>query len=234
MARKKDIPMDDYCKQFFLLKYIVNLYYPQYICKFFQRLEKSGFDVSSEVIDAMKLIGRNTTNTLCEEVKQYVLLSPYINGITIHQGIISIYSEFGNFSFYSTRKYLQENQKALKMINDYITQGHCHHLSWQLLNYLEKANLVTSLLPAYFEGNYYHSVVRNQDGFIIDVANEIVYEEEMRDFLFKGHIVVETEKENLDKRLQEAILDEDEESKKLNFTSAMLLTLHKEYKKLKN
>lgn len=182
----------------------------------------------------MKLIGRNTTNILCEEIKQYVLLSPYINGITIHQGLISIYSEFGNFSFYSTRKYLQENQKALKMINDYITQGYCHHLSWQLLNYLEKANLVTSLLPAYFEGNYYHSVVRNQDGFIIDVANEIVYEEEMRDFLFKGHIVVETEKENLDKRLQEAILDEDEESKKLNFTSAMLLTLHKEYKKLKN
>lgn len=117
------------------------------------------------------------------------------------------------------------------MINQFTTQGYCHHLSWELMTYLEKANLVTSLLPAYYEGNYYHSVIRNQDGFIIDVANEAVYDDDTRDLLFKGHIVVETEKENLDKRLQEAIMDEDEESKESNFAKAMLLTLHKEYKK---
>lgn len=178
MIRKKGIPSDDFCKQFFILKYMVNLYYPQYIYEFFHKLEESGFDVSSEIVDAMKLIGRNTINTLNESVKQYVMLSPYINDVAINNGKITIYSdEFGNYSFYSPRKYLQKNKKALKMINQFTTQGYCHHLSWELMTYLEK--------------------------------------------------------ENLDKRLQEAIMEEDEESKESNFVNAMLLTLHKESKKYK-
>lgn len=234
MTRKKGVQSNDYCKQFFILKYMVNLYYPQYIYEFFHRLEESGFDVSSEIVDAMKQIGRNTINTLNESVSQYVMLSPYINNVSINNGKITIYSDkFGDYSFYSTRNYLKENKKALKIINKYTTQGYCHHLSWELISYLEKVKLVTTLLPAYYEGNYYHSIVRNQDDFIIDVANEAVYDDDTRDLLFKGHIVVETEKENLDKRLQEAIMDEDEESKETDFVKAMLLTLHKESKKYK-
>ena len=234
LAKSEGIPNNDFVKQFYLLKYAINLYYPKYIPEFFARLEASGFDVSSEIVDAMKTLGVNTIDALDEDLKQYILLSPYIQGLSINQGKIMIYSdEFGDYSFYSTRKYLLSNKKALAFIRKYVTQNYCHQASWSLIQYLDNANLLTSLLPAYFEGNYYHSVIRNQDGLIVDAANQVVYDEKTRDFLFKGNIVAETKKEHLNCQLQVAKEEEDHESKEIDFPKALLLALHRESKAMK-
>lgn len=233
ILEKTDIPTDDYRKIFFFLRYTIIMNCPKYIPIFFKILEDCGFDMSSEVIYAMKLIGKNTFNKLDCGLEHFILSSPVIDSVTNKDGNITIFSEeFGNYSFISTRKYLYNNKRALFLIQRYLTEGYCHNISWELMKYLEDASLITSLLPSYFEGEYYHSVVRNSDGLIIDSANNIVIDDETRDYLFKSNDVVETRKENLEERLKEAIKDEDEESIKIDFPQALLLALHKESKKL--
>lgn len=233
LVANSDIENDDFTKIFYELRYIILLYFPKYISTFFKLLEEWGFDVSSEIIDAMKVLCRNTINYIDEGIKEYLKLSPAIDYISNDKGKITIHSdEYGDYSFCSIRKYLALNEKALWLIKNYETQGFCHQMSWELMNYLEQANLITTLLPSYFEGQYYHTVIRNQDGLIIDIANEAVYSDDMRDFLFKGHDVIETEKKDLKIKLSDAIASEDDKSKSINFPNAMLLALHKEYQNI--
>ena len=239
LATKRGIPTNDYRKQFYYLKYMVFINYPKYIKEFYRILENSKFDMSSEIVDAMKLIGKNTIYTFDEDIRRYILLSPLIDDVVNDNGNISIYSdELGDYNFCSTRKYLYKNKRALYLIQNYLTQGYCHQMSWELMSFLEQANLITTLLPAYFEGTYYHTVVQNQDNFIIDIANEIVIDSNVRDSLFKGQIISSTKKQDLFSKLKEAKIKEAKIKEAKNyenedsFTNSLLLALYSESKKL--
>lgn len=233
LIAKTDIPVNDYRKLFYFLRQTIILNFPKYVPIFFKLLEDSGFDMSSEIIYAMKLIGKNTFDDLDEDLKQYILRSPIIDAVSSKKGKITIFSEeYGDYSFSSTKKYLYENKKALYLIQNYLTEGFCHQMSWEIMKYLNDASLITSLLPSYFEGEYYHTVIRDNNGLIIDSANEAVFDDDTRDFLFKGHDVVETKKIDLEYNLRQAIKDEDDKSKEIDFPPAMLLTLHQEFKNM--
>lgn len=233
LYEKEGIEKDDYISQFYYLKYIVYTYYPKFINVFFNLLDNCGYDLSSEIIEAMKLIGRNSTSILDEDIKQYILLSPYIDDITNNKGKFTIHSnDFGDYSFMSTKKYLENNKEAIKLIKGYYTALFCHQMSWEMMKYLDDASIITSLLPSYFTGTYYHTTIRNEDGIIIDIANESVFDDQTRDFLFKGKIICETKKEDLENCLNDALLNEDEEAKKVDYPNAMLLTLHEQWKRL--
>lgn len=218
----------DYRSMFFYLKYKVKLCYPSYISFFYQLLEDSGYDVSSLVIEAMKQLGKGPRD---QDVFDYVKLSPYIDEVTTMKDKVTIHSEtFGDFSFLPLRTYFRENKKALYLLKYFQTIGCCHQMSWELIKTLENSRLITSLLPSYYVGTYYHTVICDQNEFIVDAANEIVYDQETQDFLFQGTIVSNTKKEELEVQLAKAVAFEDEESKKKQFPKALLLALHSEMK----
>lgn len=231
------IDKSDAACEFYFLKWALFNYSRQHIPYFFELLESFGYDMFSEVIDTMQLIGKDTQKSVDPEVTRYAMLSPYINGITVHNnkpGLITIHSDdLGDYSFYPSRVYLKDNEEAVKLINKYETSGFCHQMSWEMMNHLENGELITSLLPLYFEGTHYHTVLRDNDGLVIYPANEAVYSEDTRDILFKAEDVCTTKKEDLDSKLKLAIEAEDEGSKMIDFPNAMLLTLHEQSKGLR-
>lgn len=210
----------------------------EYIPYFYKLLESFGYDMFSEVMDTIVLLGKNAEPRVHPDYVNYALISPYINRITVDNnkdGLVTIDSEeLGTYSFYPSRFYLQDNEPAINLIKNYVTQGFCHQMSWAMMDHIDKCELVTSLLPSYFEGTHYHTVLRNEEGLIIDVANEAVYSEDVRDMLFKSKDICSTAKEDADSKLKLAIEAEDEESKTTEFPNAMLLTLHEQSKGLKS
>lgn len=191
--------------------------------------------MESEIINAMDLIGKNTINRLDDDIKAYIMLSPYIQGISNNAGQITIHSdEYGDYTFMSALKRFEENPVATDLIRKYITNTMCHQMSWELMKYVDDATLVTSLLPSYFEGNYYHTYIEEKEGRVIDIANNIAYPQELTDYLFKAHVVLKTMKTDMDKKLEMAIREEDEKSKQIDFPKAMLLVLHEESKGLRS
>ena len=88
-------------------------------------------------------------------------------------------------------------------------------------------------MPSYFEGTHYHTVLRDNEGLIVDAAMEAVYTEDTRDMLFKADDICLTKKEEMDEKLNLAIEAEDEKSKNIDFPNAMLLTLYEQSRGLR-
>lgn len=222
--------------EFYFLKWVLFNYSQKYLPYFYELLDSLGYDMFSEVIDTMKLIGKDSVDGIDNHVTAYAMISPYINGITVHKetpGLVTIHSDdLGDYSFYPSRMFLKGNKDALYLINEYITAGCCHQISWHMMGHHEKCELITSLLPSYFEGTHYHTVVKLASGMIVDSANDAVYTDETRDYLFKGEDICKTDKEDLNLRLEEAMKAEDEASKIEDFPEAMLLTLHEQTKRM--
>lgn len=234
LMRIYKIDSNDPAEEFYFLKWVLFNYGHKYISYFYSLLENMGYDLYSEIIDTMKLIGKDTNDKVSSDILAYTMISPYINGITIPKnkpGLVIIHSdELGDYTFYPSRVYLNNNEKALNLINDFITERYCHQISWEMMKHFDKCQLITSLLPLYFEGTHYHTVIRDNRGLIIDSANDAVYTEEVRDFLFKGKDICTTKKEELEKELNLAMEVEDEESKIIDFPPAMLLALYNQSK----
>lgn len=234
LADVHQIDMTDPVNEFYFMKWVLFNYSQKHIPYFYQLLEEMGYNLFSEVIEAMKTIGKETQDEVDPGVVEYVKISPYIDGITEHKdapGLVTIHSEdLGDYSFYPSRVYLKGNKPALKLVNEFKTERFCHQMSWELVNCFDKCQLITSLLPSYFEGTHYHTIVKDDKGLIVDVANEAVYTEDTCDILFKPKDICVTEKADLDSRLEIATLEEDDESKKIGLPNAMLLTLHEQSK----
>ncbi len=230
------VDTSDPAKEFYFLRWALFNYCHRCIPYFYELLEDMGYDMYSEIMDTMNLIGKDTYSIVDPETVAYALISPYINGITTHKdkpGMVTIHSDdLGDYSFYPLRIYLKENKSALNIINKYEKARFCHQMSWEMMNHFDKCQLITSLLPSYFEGTHYHTVAKDDAGFIVDCAMEAVYTEEMRDYLFKPKDICVTDKSDLDGKLKEAMENEDEESKLIDFPPAMLLTLHEQSKAL--
>ena len=227
-AIKKGISKNNYTEQFFYLRYRIFTNYKEYINEFFNLLENYGYNMINEIIRSMCLIGETTFIKLEDSIKNYVLLCPFINDIENNNGKITIHSNlFGDYSFITTLNYLSNNPDALSLIIYYVTKQYCHIMSWDLIKCLENASLITYNLPYYFFGYYYHTIIK-QDESIIDVANSFVIDEETRDRLFKGRLVVETPKEDLNKKLAEAknYLHPEED-----FNKPLIIALNKEREK---
>ncbi|MCX4364880.1 MAG: hypothetical protein OSJ70_03825 [Bacilli bacterium] len=237
LARAYDIDTQDAAKEFCFLKWCLFNYNHKPLSYFYELLEDFGYDMFSEIIDTMSLIGKDTKVMIDPDVVNYAKISPYINRITVDNrknGLVTIHSdELGDYSFYPSRVYLSNNTGALKLVNEYETAQFCHQMSWEMMNHFDKCELVTSLLPSYFEGTHYHTVLKNSEGLVVDAALEAVYTEETRDILFKAEDICLTPKEDLNAKLKLAIEAEDEESKKIDFPNAMLLTLHEQSKVLR-
>lgn len=231
------IDTTDAAKEFYFLRWFLFNHCNKYIPYFYELLESFGYDMFSEIIHTMTIIGEETDTIVDPQVIEYSKINPYIDNVTVDQnkgGLVTIYSEdLGDFSFYPSRVYLRNNADALKAINDFETLRQCHQISWKIAPDIDKCELITSLLPSYFEGTHYHTVLRDDKGMAIDASNQAVYTEDTRDMLFKANDICTTKQEDLDSKLQLAIEAEDEASKEEDFPEAMLITLHEQSKVLK-
>lgn len=230
-----DIKENDYMDFYDSLKKVVFRFYPNLIPIFYELLKQNGYNMIYEIQEDMFYLGSTTNKGLNKEEKNILKLSPFIKDIDYQQSKITLYSEiFGNYSFYSIRDYFRDDYLVKKYIRKIRCSsndkkgGICHNSSWELMQLLNNASLVTELLPYCYESTYYHSVIRNEDGMIIDVANEVVYDEKIRKDLYQGKIICETKKDDLESNLYDAIVASQNPYIEEEFNEPLLLALHRQ------
>lgn len=223
---------NDFLDLYGCLKDYLYYRYPDYLPCLYYFLKKSNFKIYYDYLDSILILGENVNGYLDENLKRFLLRSPYIDDIHYDNGLIFLKINNGKeYSFYSAKDYFKNNSSIMHILKDkkFLT-GNCHNASWKVIKHLENVSLITELLPYYFEGTFYHSVVRDENGMIIDLANNAVYSEEIRKKLYHGRIICETKKRYLDERLEEAIRDSSKEDIENYFNEPLLLALHKQSK----
>lgn len=211
------------------LKDYVFKFYPQYISLYYQLLEESHYKMFYDILDSMFILGVSTNKRLNREKSELLLNSPYIENISYNNGMVVLNSCFGKYSFCSLRDYFRGSYSKMAYVrNNNNMPGDCHNVSWDLLQILDNASLVTQLLPFYYRGTFYHSVVQDEDGMFIDLANEAVYDEEVRKNLYQGQIICKTKKEDLESHLYDTITASNNPYIEEEFNKALLLALHKQ------
>ncbi len=234
-----DCRENDFMDFYDSLKKVVYRFYPKLIPFFEDLLKQSGFNTIYAIQEAMFYLGSTTNKNLNKEWKNLLMLSPSIKNIEYYHGKIIVSSEnFGKHSFYSIQDYFREDFLAKQFIRKMRYEdnckdgGICHIASWDFMDLLDNASLVTELLPCCYDGTYYHSIIRNEEGMFIDLANEVVYDEKTRKEFYQGQIVCETRKEDLVSHLDEAIVASMNPNIEEEFGNSLLLTLHKQAKML--
>lgn len=226
---------NDFITLYICLKDYLYYHYPNYLPCLYYFLKKSNFKLYYDYLDSILLLGENINGSLEEDIKKFILHSPYIDDVHYNNGLISLKINNGKeYSFYSAKDYFKNNPSIMHIVKDKeFLVGNCHNASWKVIEYLENASLITELVPYYFEGTFYHSVVRDENGLIIDLANSAVYSEEIRKKLYHGKIICETKKRYLERDLQEAIMASNHPNIESEFNEPLLLALHKQYKNLR-
>jgi hypothetical protein len=200
-----DIGSDCPIEKFYYIKYLVCTYLKKYREVFYQVLESTGYNMKSELIDMMKLMGKTNDAKYDGELLNYVLENPYVNCITFDGDVIIIRSDkLGDISFISPSTYFKNNSEALNIVNGK-TDHLCHLVSSELLECVDNSKIITSLMPSYFEGTYLHSYIKDDKGFIIDGANQVVLLNDDYNRLFEPSIITECSKEELYKAYVEAL-----------------------------
>lgn len=79
-----------------------------------------------------------------------------------------------HFTFTGSKEYFKDNPAVLRYIQNKKLAKQCHQVSHDLINLLPSGKLIIVLIPNEFDSHYYHSVVQDEHGMIIDLANGIV------------------------------------------------------------
>lgn len=229
------IDEDDYMTLYCCLKNYLYYLYPEHLPILYYFLKKYNFKMYFDYLDAIVMLGEEVNGHLDEKIKDFVIHSPNIDEIHYEKRLISMKINNGKeYSFYSAKDYFKNNSAIMNILKDKdFLVGNCHNVSWEVIKYLDNASLVTELLPYYFEGTFYHSVVKDEFGMFIDLANNAVYNEEVRKKLYHGRIICETKKGYLEEKLDEAINASSIENITEEFNKPLLLALHKQSKKRK-
>lgn len=227
-------PMNDEEDNYFSLLLSVKDYvytcYPEFIALFNKRLLDSGFSVWHSIFNDMVTLGQCTNKSLPRNEKNKILLSPYVQQITYENSKIYLEALGKTYGFYSIYDFFRKEIDAFSYIrqNKRNLGGDCHNQSWKFIEYFsDQATLITMLCPYLFEGNYYHSIIRDEMGNNIDLASFIVYDDTVREEVLKGQIICETKKEDLEYELDEALKDFPNSLE--DFNEPLVLALHKEY-----
>ena len=202
------VDITDISKKFAYIRYLVLVYLKKYKDIFYNLLYKSGYNMSLEVIDSLVALCDFDGANIDNEVLNLVLKSPYVQNLKINGDKIKLISdEFGSFDVMSVKSYFKNDRDAYNLFTFGDVSHRCHSLSMCLLDNVEGASIVTSLLPSYFVGTYYHTYLENNAGLIIDGANQIVLPKEQYERLFKVKKVVSSKKSELFAQYVDAVSD---------------------------
>ncbi len=228
IAEDYGVMESDYTSFFWILHSYLFNHLPEQIPNFYRLLEKYQYNLNVDYVSMLRLTGHNIVDELEDNVKDFLMKTPYIEKVSSHQGQITIHSEkLGNITFFSTAKYFCNNHRVCYVLEHFPSIEDCHNISWKLMSRMPKSTLITSLLPMPFEGTCYHTVVRNADGMIVDAANGVVLEESFYHQLFQDEVIVETEDKDLEARLSSTSLMEGR-----SYPDALVLALHEQKKRL--
>ena len=178
------------------------------------------------------MLGKTTIGKLNRSVLEQLSNRPYIGKISYEDKKIHITLISGEeYSFFSIYDYFDKNSRISHYIMKYRNElfGQCHNDAWDATILLNDSTLLTELIPYCFVGTYYHSIVEDKDGMYIDLANEIVYDENVRYNLYQAEIVSETKKEDLYQKLADA----NEYFGESPYASAIIIAAHQQALKLK-
>ncbi len=190
---KEDVSFSDSEKLFWALHSDVFNNYPELIGIFYDLLKSYKFRMKADLISFIHLASMYTDGKLEDNVNDFLLKMPLIRQVRCNSGRLTICVEsMQEISFLPIRTYFKDNYFAKSFLNRATSISECHNLSWQLINFMNNAKLATYLLPMYFSGTYYHTVIKDRDGLIVDPANSSVFDSESFDRLMEGKIVCET------------------------------------------
>lgn len=183
--------MEDPVSVFNGLKYLILFHFPQFKGEFYRILEEKGYDMKFEIMDAIRSLAclKNVSaiHPCIFEAKQ----SPYIDDIEITSKGITVKSErFGDFSFNRTQDYFKDNVEIMKLFLSGDLTHRCHQFSLELASELPEDKIITSLLPIYFTGTYYHSYLIDPEENIIDGVNHTIMKKKEFDELFRPEEIV--------------------------------------------
>lgn len=225
----------DYINIFTDLKKYIHMYLPELIGPFYEELKKTGFNMIYNLFDDMYELGVTTNKKLQSKTVYHAKLSPHISDIS-YDGKINIESIYANVSFYSLKDYFNSYFNSCfnlkKLIREKDLSGDCHRVSLSILDLLEESNLVTMLIPYYFEGTIYHSLIKTEDGLFIDAASYIVYDEKTLNLL-NGRIISDTPKSEIENTLEEAISYSQDPFIQEKYNNTLILALYNQSRSIK-
>lgn len=228
IVERYHVKRKDYTNLFWMLHSYLFNFRPELIPLFYGLLERYHYHLGSDYVSLIRLAGLNISFDLMQNVKDFLLKAPYIEEVSSNQGEITIHSaQLGTITFYPTQRYFQENVLVHYLLTNFPNACECHNMSWKLTKAIKSSRLVTSLLPMPFEGTCYHSTVRMENGFVVDVANGIVVPEDNYHQIFQNEIICETDRVDLEQNLGRTSLMEGR-----NFSSSLVLALHEQKKRL--
>ena len=183
--------MNDPVSVFNGLKCLILFNFPQYKDEFYKMLEEKGYDMKFEIMDAIRALASlknvSSVHPYIFEAKQ----SPYIDDVEVLSNGITIKSErFGDFSFNGTQNYFKDNSEVMRLFTSGDLTHKCHQFSLELASELPQDKIITSLLPIYFKGTYYHSYLIDPEDNIIDGVNHTVMKKDEFDELFRPEEII--------------------------------------------
>lgn len=183
--------MDDPVSVFNALKNIIIFNFPKYKEEFYKLLESYNYDMRFEIMDAITAMASLRNVSIVHPYVYEAKQSPYIDDIEFSADRITVKSErFGDFAFKNAQNYFQDNENVRRLFNCGDLSNKCHQFSLELASELPQDKIITSLLPIYFKGTYYHSYLIDPEDNIIDGVNYTVMKKEDFDKLFRPEEIV--------------------------------------------
>ncbi len=200
---------------------------PQYINIFFELLEKFGYNSLNEICTYMALIGNNDPLSL-EVLFEILTQSPFVDKVLFNNGLIVIESKLGTFEFIHAQEYFKDNEEILDYLFENDTTQNCHNCSLDILKKLRKGTLITVLVQAEFVGTCYHTVLQDEKGNIVDIANKAVYTLDTFHKLYNGLTIVSmTDIKDIDDEISQIRSEIRQDLHNTEYSPALLLALHK-------
>lgn len=215
-----------YTEAFYYLKDLVFKNMPSMLPIFYEILMSMDYNINMEIIDAIKLLASHGSIRSLKESIDYLLNSSLINEIRMINKKIVLDTEQGVFNFTRLTDYFEDNVLAKKYIQLYDLSNLCHQASWELMEYIDDCNLITSRIPVYFGSECLHTYLQdNKTGNIIDPAHRAMFSLDNYERLFNPTIISKTPKKEAIYEYQEAMKSKD--FKDTNFAEPLVIALRK-------
>lgn len=210
-----------YLQKFLLLWNDILYNYPNYKDIFYTLLIENNFNLFLDIILRLQ-----------KPIKDLVL-SPLIQNISVNSnGLVTVFSnKIGEFSFTKLKNYYSNNPKIIDFLKTNRLNNNCHYISWKFMSFINNSQLITILLPSYFIGTLFHSLIQDEHGMYIDIARNIAYDEESFKLL-NSKIVSTTTKEEMIYKLNFVKSQIDKKTKQEYYHNALLIALYEESKKI--
>ena len=122
-------------------------------------------------------------------------------------------TDMGHIAFHKFH-HLLHDPHLVELITNGECVNRCHTVVGVFANMIDSSNIITSLLPGRYGGEYFHSYFHNDEDLIIDMANNIITPKQDFDTLFKPKEIITYPSIELEERYQ-SIKEKSTDSKAL-------------------